>query len=413
MWATHRPWYVRRMGRSVSRTPVASAALVPIGAGLVASLVGVTAAFTVVLAGLQAVGASQAQAASGLLAATVTMGAASVLLSWRYRMPITSAWSTPGAALLMSMSSATGGWPAAIGAFVTCGVLLTLTGLWPGLARLVQRIPAPIAQAMLAGILLPLCVAPVGALVVEPLAVAPILATWLVLTWLRPKWAVPAALAVGLVVIVVWLVQSGTPLPPSAFVPRAEWTTPTFSLQALTGIALPLYIVTMASQNIPGVAVMAGFGYTVPWRPALTVTGIGSIIGAPFGGHAINLAAISAALAAGPEAGPKDRRWIAGVTAGFGYLTLGLLSGGLATAVLAAPVQIVQTIAGVALVAAFASACAGAMQDKSLRIPAAVTLLVAASGVSAAGLSSAFWALVAGVLVAAALKRRPATSPRT
>ena len=228
------------MGRSVSRTPVASAALVPIGAGLVASLVGFTAAFTVVLAGLQAVGASQAQAASGLLAATVTMGAASVLLSWRYRMPITSAWSTPGAALLMSMSSATGGWPAAIGAFVTCGVLLTLTGLWPGLARLVQRIPAPIAQAMLAGILLPLCVAPVGALVVEPLAVAPILATWLVLTWLRPKWAVPAALAVGLVVIVVWLVQSGTPLPPGAFVPRAEWTTPTFSLQALTGIALPL-----------------------------------------------------------------------------------------------------------------------------------------------------------------------------
>lgn len=395
------------MGRSAGRTPVASAALVPIGAGVVGSLVGFTAAFAVVLSGLQAVGASQAQAASGLLAATVTMGVASILLSWRYRMPITSAWSTPGAALLMGTGAVAGGWPAAIGAFVACGVLLTLTGLWPGLARLVQRIPAPIAQAMLAGILLPLCVAPVAALVAEPIAVAPILATWIVLTWLRPKWAVPAALAVGLVVIVIWLARSGTPLPPDAFVPRALWTTPTISLQALTGIALPLYVVTMASQNVPGVAVMAGFGYLVPWRPALTITGIGSIVGAPFGGHAINLAAISAALAAGPEAGPKAQRWIAGVTAGFGYLALGLLSGGLATAVLAAPVQIVQTIAGVALIAAFASACAGAMQDESLRIPAAVTLLVAASGVSAGGLSSAFWALIAGILVAAALKRRP------
>ncbi len=395
------------MDRSVSRTSVASAAIVPIGAGIVASLVGFTAAFAVVLSGLQAVGATPAQAASGLLAATVTMGVASILLSWRYRMPITSAWSTPGAALLMGTGAVAGGWPAAIGAFIACGVLLTLTGLWPGLARLVQRIPAAIAQAMLAGILLPLCIAPVAALVAEPLAVAPILLTWLVLTWLRPKWAVPAALAVGLVVIVIWLVQSGTSLPAGAFVPRALWTTPAISLQALTGIALPLYIVTMASQNVPGVAVMAGFGYLVPWRPALTITGVGSIIGAPFGGHAINLAAISAALAAGPEAGPKAGRWIAGVTAGFGYLALGLLSGGLATAVLAAPVQIVQTIAGIALIAAFASACAGAMQDEALRIPAAVTLLVAASGVSAAGLSSAFWALVAGILVAAALKRRP------
>ena len=385
--------------------------LAPIGAGVVCSLVGFTAAFAVVLSGLEAVGASRAQAASGLLAVTITMGAASILLSWRYRMPITSAWSTPGAALLMSMSAVAGGWPAAIGAFVSCGMLLTLTGLWPVLAKLVQRIPVPIAQAMLAGILLPLCVAPITALVTEPVAVIPIVATWLILTRLWPKWAVPAALAVGLVVIVVWLARSGTALPSDAFVPSVELTMPTVSLQALTGIALPLYIVTMASQNIPGVAVMAGFGFTVPWRPSITLTGIGSIIGAPFGGHAINLAAISAALAAGPEAGPKEHRWIAGVTAGITYLVLGVVSGGLATAVLAAPAEIVQTVAGIALFATFASACAGAMQDLELRLPAAITLLVAASGVSAAGLSSACWALVAGILFAAALKRRPRTRP--
>lgn len=399
------------MERSINRTLVRSDILAPVSAGIVCSLVGFTAAFAIVLSGLQAVGATPAQAASGLLAVTITMGAASILLSWRYRMPITSAWSTPGAALLMSMSAVAGGWPAAIGAFVSCGVLLTLTGLWPGLAKLVQRIPVPIAQAMLAGILLPLCVAPIAALVTEPVAVIPIVATWLILTRLWPKWAVPAALAVGLVVIVVWLARSGTALPSDAFVPRVELTMPTVSLQALTGIALPLYIVTMASQNIPGVAVMAGFGFTVPWRPALTLTGVGSVLAAPFGGHAINLAAISAALAAGPEAGPKEHRWIAGVTAGVTYLVLGVVSGGLATAVLAAPAEIVQTVAGIALFATFASACAGAMQDAELRLPAAITLPVAASGVSAAGLSSAFWALVAGILVAAALKRRPRARP--
>lgn len=401
------------MKSSALSAPPRASLWAPIGAGIVCSLVGFTAAFAVVLAGLQAVGASSLQAASGLLAVTVTMGAASILLSWRFRMPITSAWSTPGAALLMSMSAVAGGWPAAIGAFIACGVLLTLTGLWPGLARLVQRIPVPIAQAMLAGILLPLCIAPVSALVSKPLAVAPIVITWLLLVRFRPKWAVPAALLVGLIVIVVSLNLADAVPAASALIPHIEWTIPTVTLQSITGIALPLYIVTMASQNIPGVAVMAGLGYTVPWRPALTLTGVGSILAAPLGGHAINLAAISAALAAGPEAGPKEHRWIAGVTTGVGYIVLGVLSAGLATAVLAAPVEIVQTVAGIALFATFASACASAMADPALRLPAAVTLAVAASGVSAAGLSSAFWALVAGIVLAGALSTRARKRVRT
>lgn len=386
---------------ATKRTP--SQLVAPVTAGLVCALVGFTAAFAVVLGGLQAVGATPKQAASGLLAVTVAMGIATVLLSWRFRMPITSAWSTPGAALLLGTGMVAGGWPAAIGAFVCCGVLLTITGLWPGLARLVQRIPVPLAQAMLAGILLPLCIAPVTSLTSHPLLVLPIVLTWLVMTKLRPKWAVPAALAVALIVILIQLGQHGNAPAASAFLPAVEWTTPTFSFQALTGIALPLYIVTMASQNIPGVAVMAGFGYQVPWRPALVITGLGSMLSAPFGGHAINLAAISAALAAGPEAGEKGRRWIAGLTAGCAYIVLGLASAGLAAAVLAAPPEIMQTVAGIALFGAFAAACAGAMADPALRLPAAVTLLVAASGVQIAGLSSAFWALLAGCLIAAAI----------
>ncbi|MCA0155402.1 benzoate/H(+) symporter BenE family transporter [Tsukamurella sp. M9C] len=374
--------------------------MVPVGAGIVTALVGYTSAFAVVLAGLRAMGASPGQAASGLLAVTVTMGAASALLSWRYRMPIISAWSTPGAALLATTGAVAGGWPAAVGAFVICGVLFVLTGLWPALARWVQKIPTPIAQAMLAGVLLPLCIAPVTSLAKHPWAVAPVLVVWLVLLKLRPRWAVPLAFVAALVVIAVALVRDDAVPAVAELVPHVEWTTPSITLQALTGVVLPLYIVTMASQNIPGAAVLASYGYSVPWRPSLAVTGVGSVVGAPFGGHAINLAAISAALAAGPDAGSDtSRRWIAGVSSGAANLVLGVLSTGLTAVVLAAPEGVIQAVAGVALVGAFAAACAGAMADESARVPAAVTFIVAASGTTVAGVGSAFWALLVGIVV--------------
>lgn len=374
--------------------------MVPVGAGIVTALVGYTSAFAVVLAGLRAMGASPGQAASGLLAVTVTMGAASALLSWRYRMPIISAWSTPGAALLATTGAVAGGWPAAVGAFVVCGVLFVLTGLWPALARWVQKIPTPIAQAMLAGVLLPLCIAPVTSLAKHPWAVAPVLVVWLVLLKLRPRWAVPLAFVAALVVIAVALVRDDAVPAVAELVPHVEWTTPSITLQALTGVVLPLYIVTMASQNIPGAAVLASYGYSVPWRPSLAVTGVGSVVGAPFGGHAINLAAVSAALAAGPDAGSDtSRRWIAGVSSGAANLVLGVLSTGLTAVVLAAPEGVIQAVAGVALVGAFAAACAGAMADESARVPAAVTFIVAASGTTVAGVGSAFWALVVGIVV--------------
>ncbi|TWS18731.1 benzoate/H(+) symporter BenE family transporter [Tsukamurella asaccharolytica] len=397
------PCYVLFMERSENGT------MVPVGAGVVTALVGYTSAFAVVLAGLRAMGASPGQAASGLLAVTVTMGAASALLSWRYRMPIISAWSTPGAALLATTGAVAGGWPAAVGAFVVCGVLFVLTGLWPTLARWVQKIPTPIAQAMLAGVLLPLCIAPVTALGKHPWAVAPVLVVWLVLLKLRPRWAVPLAFVTALAVIAVALVRDDAVPAAAELVPHVEWTTPSITLQALTGVVLPLYIVTMASQNIPGVAVLASYGYSVPWRPSLAMTGVGSVVGAPFGGHAINLAAISAALAAGPDAGEDtSRRWIAGVSSGAANLVLGVLSTGLTAVVLAAPEGVIQAVAGVALVGAFAAACAGAMADESARVPAAVTFIVAASGTTVAGVGAAFWALVAGIAVRGLLQpRRP------
>lgn len=373
----------------------------PIGAGLLCSVVAFSTTFAIVLGGLAAVGATPNEAISGLLAVSVTMGAASIFLSWRYRMPITAAWSTPGAALLATTGAAVGGWPAAVGAFLSCGVLLTLTGLWPGLARLVQRIPAPLAQAMLAGVLLPLCITPVTALVADPLIVAPIVLTWLVLLRFAPQWAVVGAICAAVVMTAIH-----APLSALGGIPVPVFTAPAFTAQALVGIALPLYLVTMASQNIPGTAVLAGFGYAVPWRPALVTTGIGSIVGAPFGGHAINLAAITAALAAGPEAGPREKRWIAGVSAGISAVVLGVIGGALAPLLLAAPPGIIGSVAGIALIATFARACAQAMDVEHLRLAAAVTFVVAASGISALGLSSAFWALGAGLVCVWATGRR-------
>lgn len=391
---------------------------VPIGAGVICALVGFTSSFAVVLAGLRGVGADPTQAASGLLAVSVAMGSATVLLSWRYRMPITSAWSTPGAALLATTGAAAGGWPAAIGAFLVSGGLLVLTGWWPRLAELVQRIPASIAQAMLAGVLLPLCVEPLRGLADNPAAVGPVLAVWVILLRLRPRWAVPGAFLVALAVIVADLLRTGSAPSPGQFVPVLTLSAPSWTLGALTGIAVPLYLVTMAAQNVPGVAVMSGLGYPVPWRPAMTVTGAGSVLAAPFGAHAINLAAISAALAAGPDAGPdRSRRWIAGLAAGIAYVLLGVTSTGLVAVVLAAPPGVVQAVAGVALLGVFASASAGAMSDADDRLPAAVTFAVAASGIAVLGVGSAFWALVAGValraLVVSERRSEPRAEPRS
>jgi benzoate membrane transport protein len=375
-------------------------------AGVVTALVGFTSSFAVVLTGLAAVGATHAQAASGLLALCLTMGVAGIVLAWRYRMPITSAWSTPGAALLAASGAIEGGWPAAVGAFLIVAALILLTALVPQLGSLIAAIPPSIAQAMLAGVLLPLCLAPIGGLAKNPWAVVPVLLTWLVFARLAPRWAVPLAFLAATVVIVIGIVTGGSAsiVDPAALLPHLELTMPTFTVGALVGIALPLFIVTMASQNVPGVAVMRSFGYEVPWRPAMLATGIGSALGAAAGGHAINLAAISAALAAAPDAEPDPkRRWIAGVSTGASYLVLGGCSAAFAALVVLAPVAVIPAVAGVALFGAFGSAVQQAIDDPGERTPAVVTFLVAASGMAFWGVSAAFWALLAGLLVRAVL----------
>ncbi|CAO5162170.1 benzoate membrane transport protein [Frankia sp. AiPs1] len=375
-----------------------------ISAGVVTALVGFASTSVVVLAGLRAAGADPTQAASGLLAVTVTQALGTLWLSRRHQMPILLAWSTPGAALLASTGSVDGGWPAAVGAFLLVGALILVTGLWPRLGALIAAIPAPIAQAMLAGVLLSLCIAPVHGLVDHPALIVPEVVVWLVLLRLAPRWAVPAAFAAAVVAVGIWLGRHGGAAGP--LLPRVALTAPTLTWASVLSLAVPLYIVTMASQNVPGVAVLSSYGYAVPWRESMTVTGVGTVLGAFAGGHAINLAAITAALAASPDAHPDPkRRWIVAHLAAWTFLVLALASMALVTVSTAAPAGVTTAVAGLALVGTLASSLASALADPDDRQAAIVTFVVAASGVTLASVGAAFWALAAGLLLHATTRR--------
>jgi benzoate membrane transport protein len=377
--------------------------LQPVLAGIVTALVGFSSAFAVVLTGLRAAGADERQAASGLLVLCLASGLLSVVLGLRHRIPISIAWSTPGAALLISSGLPPGGFPAAVGAFLVCGALVVVAGLVPTVGRLIALIPVPIASAMLAGVLVELCLAPVRALVEVPLLAAPVIAVWALVGRFARTWAVPAALVVAAGAIGL----TGPGLGDLALAPSLGWTAPTFDLATTVGIGIPLFLVTMASQNVPGAAVLAQYGYRAPMRPILTTTGLATIVAAPFGGHAVNLAAISAALSAGPDAHPDPRRrFIASVTAGIGLAVLGL-GAGLATALLVlSPPVLIEAVAGLALLGALAAALSSAVSDPSGREAAAITFVVTAAGVGFLGIGAAFWGLLAGMAMTLLHRRR-------
>ena len=363
--------------------------------GLVVALVGYASSAAIVIAGLKAMGATTAQIASGLLLLGLGKGVASIGLSLWTRMPISIAWTTPGLALLATSPAPEGGFRAAVGAFIVAGALIVLAGVWPVLGRLVEAIPKPIASAMLAGILLKLCLAPFVALKTLPLAALAIIATWLVVYRFARLYAVPAAVLVTLACI--WG-QGGESLSGLAFtLPRPAAVMPLFTPEALVNIALPLFIVTMASQNITGLAVLASFDYRPDPRLGLAVTGALSVISAPLGAPTINFAAITAALCAGPDAhADRSRRYIAAAVSGLGYMLLALLAAVAAEFVTRSSPILIEAAAGLALIAAFGGSMLAAVQAEDGRLPALVTFLVTASGFSLWGIGAAFWGLVIG-----------------
>ena len=372
----------------------------PLIAGVVAGIVGFAAAFTVVLQGLRGVGATADEAASGLLVLCLAVGVVAVALAWRTRMPVAIAWSTPGAALLITAGPVEGGWPAAVGAFLLAAALTVAAGLWAPFGRAIARIPAPLASGLLAGVLLPICLAPAQAATELPSLALPVIAVWALLLLVARRWAVPGALAAAAVAVAV----SGDLAPGWGDdpLPVLTWTTPSFHLGTLVGLGLPLFLVTMASQNLTGMSVLALHGFRPQLPPVLVATGAASAAGAPFGAHGINLAAITAALSASPDAHPDpSRRWIASAAAGGFTAVLGL-SAGLVTAVLAAsPPLLVRTVAGLALVGALTAALAAATAEEDAREAAVVTFVVSASGIAVAGISAPFWGLAAGLTLLA------------
>jgi benzoate membrane transport protein len=369
----------------------------PIAAGVVTALVGFASSFAVVLKGLTGVGATDAQAASGLMALSIAMGIAGIVLSFASRMPVSAAWSTPGAALLAATGAASGGFPAAVGAFLVVGVLLVAAGLFRPFARLVAAIPGPLANAMLAGVLFGLCLKPIAALIEAPIAATLIVLAWLIASRWKRVYATPIAALVAGVVIVASGRAAGFDL--ATITPRPEFVAPVFSFEAIAGIAAPLFIVTMASQNLPGLAVLGAYGYRPDPGRMVWTTGAFSLAAAPFGGHAVNLSAITAALCASPDASPDPaRRWIAAATAGATYVVFGLLAGAVTAFASGAPI-LVEAVAGLALLNPFGSALHNALADSQEREAALVTFLVTASGVTIYGVGGAFWGLLAGGMV--------------
>lgn len=379
-------------------------------AGVVTAIVGFSSSFAVVLTGLTALGARPAQAGSGLLALLLAMAVGMAALSLRYRMPITLAWSTPGAALLAGTSVPAGRWSDVVGVFLLVAALTALTGLWSWLARVMAAIPIPIANAMLAGVLLPICATAFTTLARTPLLVAPVLLSWLVGYVVARRWAVPLALVAALVVVAITV-----DAPPRAaeLLPHLAWTTPSLDWPLLVSLGVPLFAVNLIFQYAPGVAVMKSFGYEVPWRPTMLVTAGVSAVAAPFGGHAVNLAAISAALAASDEAHPdRHRRWVAAVAAAATHVLLGLLSAAAAFVLTHAPAGLIITVAALALLGTLGNALQQALAEPDDREAVVITVVATASGLTLFGVGAAFWGLAFGLVVRAVLRSARARRDR-
>jgi benzoate membrane transport protein len=374
-------------------------------AGFVTVLVGYTSSAIIVFQAARACGAGPIEIASWMLALGVGMGLTCIGLSLRYRVPVVTAWSTPGAALIATSAA---GLPmsAAIGAFLVSGALLLLFGVTGWFERWMSRIPMALAAGMLAGVLLRFGLDAFASARTQPLLVLSMFAAYLVGRRFWPRYAVVGVLVVGtaLAGLMGQLRLAGIELA----LARPVFTFPTFTMGALVGLAIPLFVVTMASQNVTGVAVMQASGYgSTPISPLIGWTGAATLLLAPFGGYAFNLAAITAALCMGAEAHEdRARRYVAAVAAGTFYLVLGLLGATVGAFFAAFPKELVLALAGLALLGTIGNGLVAAVREDGQREPALVTFLVTASGVSLLGVGSAFWGLVAG-LIALAVLRRP------
>lgn len=367
-----------------------------ISSALVAALVGYGSTIALVLSAAAAVGASPTQTASWVFAICLAKAAGSALLSTLARVPVVLAWSTPGAALIAATTGIS--MAEAVGAFVLAGLLVALTGLIRPLGRVVAMIPDGIAAGMLAGVLLPFCLKGAAAAQALPAIVFPMVAVFVLVRLKNPALAVLAALATGLVL--AFALGTATLPALSLPVPVLEFIAPTFRADVLLGLGLPLYLVTMASQNLPGFATLRAAGYEPPVRPALMVTGGISALAGLFGAHTVSMAAITAAICLGDDTHPdRSQRWKVGLVYGAIWVGLGLLGPLILTILGVLPPALMTALVALALLGPLTGALTGAYLPAETRFAATVTLTVTASGVGAFGIGAAFWGLVAGLAI--------------
>ncbi|WP_343655319.1 benzoate/H(+) symporter BenE family transporter [Cupriavidus sp.] len=373
-------------------------------AGLIALLTGYTSSLVLMIQAGQAAHLTEPQISSWIWALSIGMGVTTLGLSLALRVPIVVAWSTPGAALLIASLPGVP-YAEAIGAFLMAALLMTAAGLTGWFDRLMKALPASIASALLAGILFRISVDVFVQAQYQTALLLAMFAAYLVGRRWWPRYAVPGVLAVGVALAGAMGQLHFEQLHFAVALP--VWTTPAFSPGAFVSIAVPLFIVALASQNIPGLAVLRADGYRVPASPLIAVTGIASAILAPFGSHGINLAAITAAICTGPQADADPRRrYMAAVVCGVGYLVMGVMAASIAALFAAFPKALVVAVAAFALLGSIANGLTVAMQTPAERESALLTFMITASGMTLAGVGSAFWGVVGGMLALLVLKPR-------
>ncbi len=374
-----------------------------LSAGFTAVLVGYTSSVVIIMQAATAAGATSSQIESWLLALGVVMGVTSILFSWHYKKPVLTAWSTPGAAMLVGI---VGDYPmpVIIGAFIFSGILIALTGLISPLSRAMERIPTSLGTAMLGAILLPFCIKAFSPVVDSPMIFFSMFAVFLIGKQWFPRYAMALLLVVGILCAVFAgaFAEANIQI---AFA-QPEWVTPNFDLVGMVNLSIPLYVITMLSQNLPGIAMIKSHNYQLPVKPVLVGSGIANVVVAPFGGFSVNLAAISAAICMGKEVDEDPgQRYKATIWAGFFYLVAGVWATTVVALFLALPSEVTQILAGLALLGTLLMCLQTAFSDGETREAALFTFLITLSGVSLLGVSSMLWGLLVGLVFSRIQKR--------
>lgn len=367
---------------------------IPVSA-FVAAIVGFGGTLAIIIAAANAVGATQLETASWVTAICLAMAIETLWLSWLTRMPVITAWSTPGAALIAASSGFS--MNEAVGAFLITGFLLVVTALFKPLNRLIARIPASVASGMLAGIVVTFATGAVKTIPSDPWLILPLIVAFFILRLINPAVSVLAVLIGGGAIAFISGRVGGLPSPE---ISTLTLIAPEFTTTAIIGLAVPLYLVTMASQNLSGLAVLRASGYEPSPAPLIGVTGLFSVLSAPFGASTTNLAAISAAICTGPDVHPDPaERWKTGPFYALAYLVFAIFGASLVAIFAVLPQSLIVLVAGLALLGALTNALSIALKDEKDRMAATVTFAATASGLTLFGIGSAFWGLVGGLLV--------------